>query len=100
MAERKDKESDSEFDGRFKVRIASTGQQIGVPADKSLVEALADAGIELETSCVSGLCGTCKVRYLEGEVDHQDYILSPDEQSEYLTACVSRAKSELLVLDL
>jgi len=100
VAERTDKAQTSETDGSFKVKIASTGQQIGVPADKSLIEALSEAGIELETSCVSGLCGTCKIRYLEGEVDHQDYILSPDEQSEYLTACVSRAKSELLVLDL
>ncbi len=100
VAEHKEKTSDSESDGSFKVKLASSGQYIGVPADKSLIEALAEAGIELETSCVSGLCGTCKIRYLEGEVDHQDYILSPDEQTEYLTACVSRAKSELLVLDL
>ncbi|XOT97886.1 2Fe-2S iron-sulfur cluster-binding protein, partial [Alcaligenes pakistanensis] len=54
----------------------------------------------IATSCVSGLCGTCRVNYLQGEVDHQDYILSPDEQSHCLTACVSRARSGVLVLDL
>lgn len=93
-------DSSSTGDGSFSVRIASTGQTITVPAETSLIDALAEAGIQLETSCVSGLCGTCKVRYLEGEVDHQDYILDAQEQSEYLTACVSRAKSQLLVLDL
>ena len=100
VAERSDREPASGADGSFRVKIASTGQHIGVPADKNLIEVLAEAGIALETSCVSGLCGTCKIRYLEGEVDHQDYILSPEEQAQYLTACVSRAKSELLVLDL
>nr|WP_268978037.1 2Fe-2S iron-sulfur cluster-binding protein [Pseudomonas putida] len=48
----------------------------------------------------SGLCGTCKIRYLEGEVDHQDYILDDSEKSTCLTACVSRAKSKSIVLDL
>lgn len=87
-------------DGSFNVKIASTGQMIAVEAGQTLADALVGAGIMLETSCVSGLCGTCKVRYLEGEVDHRDYILGPDEQSEYLTACVSRSRGELLVLDL
>ncbi|MNT99717.1 Phthalate 4,5-dioxygenase oxygenase reductase subunit [compost metagenome] len=54
----------------------------------------------LETSCQSGLCGTCKVRYLSGEVDHQDYILDEAERQSFLTPCVSRACGERLVLDL
>ncbi len=97
------KQSSTESNTRnsgYNVKIASTGQMVAVDADQTLVEALVGVGIEIETSCVSGLCGTCKVRYLEGEVDHQDYILNSDEQCEYLTACVSKAKSELLVLDL
>lgn len=86
--------------GAFVAQIASTGQKVRVEAHQALTDALAEAGVVIPTSCVSGLCGTCQVGYLSGEVDHQDYILSPDEQSRCLTACVSRAKSELLVLDL
>ncbi len=41
-----------------------------------------------------------KIRYLEGEVDHRDYILGDDEHGQFLTACVSRATSDVLVLDL
>lgn len=84
----------------FTVRIASTGQEIEVTKEESIADALAQAGVAIETSCCAGLCGTCKVRYLEGEVEHNDYILSDEEKTGYLTACVSRATSKVVVLDL
>ncbi|WP_426173249.1 PDR/VanB family oxidoreductase [Massilia sp. TWR1-2-2] len=84
----------------FAVKIASTGQLIDVAPGISIADALNAAGVRIETSCQAGLCGTCKVRYLEGEVDHQDMILGDGEQQQWLTACVSRAKGPLLVLDL
>lgn len=86
--------------GSFVIRIASTGAMIDVAPQTSIVEALEAAGVRIETSCQSGLCGTCKVRYLEGEVDHQDFILDDAEHAHWMTACVSRAKSATLVLDL
>ena len=92
-----DKHLDS---GSFMLKIASTGSMIEVAPDQSIVDALTNAGVPIETSCQSGLCGTCKVRYLEGEVDHHDYILDEADQKHWLTACVSRAKSSVLVLDL
>jgi hypothetical protein len=30
---------------------------------------------------------------LEGEPEHKDMVLSPAEQSEYMTTCVSRSRS-------
>ena len=86
--------------GSFIVRIASSGQELTVGPDTSIVEALGSAGITIPTSCEAGLCATCKIGYLEGEVDHHDYILDDNEHQRFLTACVSRAKSALLVLDL
>jgi ferredoxin-NADP reductase len=86
--------------GSFAVKIASTGAVIDVAPGVSIADALNAAGVRIETSCQSGLCGTCKVAYLEGEVDHQDMIFDDGEHRQWLTACVSRAKSALLVLDL
>lgn len=86
--------------GSFVAEIASTGQRIPVGAQTTLADALIDAGIALQTSCVSGLCGTCKVGYRSGDVDHHDHILDDDERSRCLTACVSRAHRGLLVLEL
>lgn len=84
----------------FTVEIASTGAAFNIPADQSIVDVLHDAGIMVETSCVSGLCGSCKTKYLSGTVDHRDFILADDERETHLTVCVSRATSPRLVLDL
>jgi vanillate O-demethylase ferredoxin subunit len=86
--------------GAFMVKIASTGAMLEVPADRSIADVLEQNDIRIETSCQAGLCATCKIRYLEGEVDHRDYILGDDEHGQFLTACVSRATSPVLVLDL
>lgn len=84
----------------FQVKIASTGQILTIPNDKSIAQVLAEHGIEVLTSCQSGLCGSCKVRYLSGEVDHRDLVLNDDARAHFLTTCVSRSKGASLLLDL
>ncbi len=86
--------------GSFEVKLARTGDTVQVLPDQTIVRALELAGHRVPTSCLSGLCGACKVEYLEGEVDHQDFILSDEEKTHCLTTCVSRAKSQCLVLDI
>lgn len=88
--------------GAFTVRIASTGQVIPIAAEKSVYQALAEAGIEIPVSCEQGVCGTCLTRVLEGVPDHHDLYLTDEEHAanDQFTPCCSRAKSALLVLDL
>ena len=86
--------------GELEVEIQSTGQRFVVSRTESLCDVLANAGIEIATSCQSGLCGTCKTRYIRGQVEHNDCILSDAEHAEYLTPCVSHIQSGVLVLDL
>jgi vanillate O-demethylase ferredoxin subunit len=92
----------TESDGGFEVQLASSGRVIAVPKDKSVVQALAAAGVEVMTSCEQGVCGTCLTRVLEGEPDHRDVYLTPEEQAanDQFTPCCSRSKSARLVLDL
>jgi vanillate monooxygenase ferredoxin subunit len=88
--------------GQFEVRIASSGRVISIPPELSVVRALEQAGVEIPVSCEQGLCGTCLTRVLDGEPDHRDLFLSPEEQAQNdrFMPCCSRAKSRLLVLDL
>lgn len=89
-----------EDDVPFKVTVASSGREIEVPADRSILEALRDAGEKTVSSCESGTCGTCKCRLIEGEADHRDLVLTDEEKADYIMICVSRAKSGHLVVDL
>ena len=82
------------------IEIQSTGQKITLTRSESIIDALARSGIEIPTSCQSGLCGTCKTRYISGEVEHGDCILSDAEHQEYLTPCISHIKNGTLLLDL
>lgn len=82
------------------IEVQSTGQKITLTRSESLIDALARSGIEIPTSCQSGLCGTCKTRYISGVVEHGDCILSDAEHQEYLTPCISHIKSGTLLLDL
>ncbi|MFM0641179.1 PDR/VanB family oxidoreductase [Paraburkholderia metrosideri] len=92
----------SDADGSFDVKLASSGEVVHVQKDKTVVQALADAGVEIQTSCEQGVCGTCLTRVLEGEPEHRDMYLTPEEQAanDQFLPCCSRAKSPLLVLDL
>jgi vanillate O-demethylase ferredoxin subunit len=92
----------SESDEGFEVEIASSGKIVRVGRDITVTHALASAGIEVPTSCEQGVCGTCLTRVLEGEPDHRDMYLSPDEQkaNDQFLPCCSRSKSARLVLDL
>ncbi|MBO32940.1 MAG: oxidoreductase [Rhodospirillaceae bacterium] len=92
----------SEFDigVGFQVKVASTGEIFDVPLDKTILEVLKENGHEVELSCGAGLCGSCKVRYLEGRPDHKDLVLNNEEKSKFLSVCISRSYSSMLVLDL
>jgi vanillate monooxygenase ferredoxin subunit len=92
----------SASDGSFEVKLASSGRVVLVPKDQTVVQALAAAGVEVMTSCEQGVCGTCITRVLEGEPDHRDVYLTPEEQAanDQFTPCCSRSKSARLVLDL
>jgi vanillate O-demethylase ferredoxin subunit len=92
----------SEADGSFQVKLASSGRIVVVPKARSVVQALAEVGVDIATSCEQGVCGTCLTRVLEGEPDHRELFLTPEEQAanDQFTPCCSRSKSPLLVLDL
>ena len=75
---------------------------IDVPAGASVLEAVGTAGVEILSSCRQGICGTCESGVLAGQVQHLDFVLSPEEKtgSQRMLVCVSRCIGQRLVLDL
>lgn len=86
----------------FEVEINSTGAVYTVGADDSILTVLKANDVHVDFGCSEGLCGSCMVDVIEGEIDHRDGILTPEEQAtnSYMCTCVSRAKSKRLILDL
>lgn len=86
----------------FWVELKQSGTRLHVPPHQSILEVLEDNGHEVPFSCREGLCGSCETAVCEGEPEHRDYVYPPSQRPQLRTmlVCVSRAKSERLVLDL
>lgn len=86
----------------FEVELARSGQVLEVPADKRLIEVVREVLPGLNYDCEKGFCGSCETRVLSGEPEHRDEVLGEDERASCRTMmiCVSRARSERIVLDL
>jgi ferredoxin-NADP reductase len=98
----KEIEAPAEGERSFELELAATGITLTVPPDRSVFDVCQDAGISVMGSCHEGICGTCEQVVLEGEVDHRDSVLSESEKAanDAMMICVSRCKSDRLVLDL
>ncbi len=88
-------------DQPFDIVLRKQGKTLTVPADRSILDVLKAEGVRIRSLCNDGVCGTCRVGLISGEVDHRDDFLDEDEHDEALQVCVSRAKpGQTLVLDL
>ena len=87
-------------DHPFTVTLARSGESVAVPIGKSILVALREAGHVVPSSCESGTCGSCRTTLLEGQADHRDMVLMPEEMDTQIMVCVSRAHSPVLLLDL
>jgi len=92
---------DDQENGAFEIIVKSTGQKIQVPPDKTAVQALSDAGVQISVACEQGICGTCLTKVVEGVPKHLDQYLTPEEHAEnnQFTPCCSRSQTPILVID-
>ncbi|WP_030324629.1 PDR/VanB family oxidoreductase [Streptomyces flavochromogenes] len=89
-------------DEEFEVECRASGLTLRVDASISILDAVENAGIGVDSSCRDGICGSCETRVLDGTPDHRDFLLSEAERTAGTTMmiCVSRCASGRLVLDL
>jgi ferredoxin-NADP reductase len=87
---------------QFEVVCQRSGITLEITANKSILETLEEADVPIMASCYEGVCGTCEARVLEGIPDHRDSMLTEPEKAagEVMLVCVSRSRTERLVLDL
>lgn len=89
-------------DHQFVIELARSQLELVVPAGKTIIEVVREAGVYVPYSCSEGVCGACETTVISGTPDHRDSILSEEEREANATmmVCCSGAKSDRLVLDL
>ncbi len=85
----------------YELTIEPLGATIEVEEDQTILDAALRAGIWLPHACCHGLCATCKVEVLDGEVDHGEassFALMDFERDEGKTlACCARLESDVTI---
>jgi ferredoxin-NADP reductase len=72
--------------------VSAASSTVSVAADETLLAALQRAGVDAPYSCQQGFCGTCRIKVLNGVVQHRDTLLTePERDAGMMLSCVSRA---------
>jgi vanillate O-demethylase ferredoxin subunit len=89
-------------DSAYVAFLSRTQKSVTVPAGKSLLDALLEAGVDIDYSCREGVCGACETKVIDGTPDHRDEYLSKAEHAanKAMIVCVSGCRGQRLVLDL
>ncbi|CAB3673320.1 hybrid-cluster NAD(P)-dependent oxidoreductase [Trinickia soli] len=84
---------------RFSVTFAKTRRDIECGAHEHVLDAAKRAGLRLPSSCTQGMCGTCKVKLVSGEVDmhHNGGIRQREIDQGMVLLCCSKPLSNLVV---
>jgi ferredoxin len=80
----------------FELELARSQRELSVPGNRSALAVMLDRDPTTAYSCQQGFCGTCKVKVLAGEVDRRGRTAEGDDE---MLVCVSRAKSDRVVID-
>jgi tetrachlorobenzoquinone reductase len=85
----------------FDITLARSGMTLPVPAGKSILDVLLEAGVAVPHSCCDGVCGTCETRVIDGIPEHRDAVLLGEQATnDRIIVCVSRSVGTHLTLDL
>lgn len=83
----------------FTAELRQSNKTIEVGPTQSLLDALKAVGMDVDSSCEVGNCGSCKVDVCEGRIEHRGTGLLDYEECGAMLSCVSRGIGNI-VLDL
>lgn len=75
------------------IRFAVSGKSSVVSAGRTLLDAAEECGVQIESLCRTGTCGTCKVKLVSGEVHmrRETALSGLDVRNRVVLACQARA---------
>ncbi|WP_309247226.1 hybrid-cluster NAD(P)-dependent oxidoreductase [Shewanella sp. VB17] len=86
-------------DKEFFIEFVNQGLSIKLTADETISTAGAKLRLHIPKACGMGICGTCKVRLVSGQVEmeHTGGITEEDEAEGYILSCCSKPKSHVVI---
>ena len=84
----------------FELILQRQGLRLPVEPGESITDVLQLAGVEIETVCEQGICGTCVTRWVDGDPEHHDSCLTEAERRTHVALCCARNRNATLTLDL
>ncbi|MBA4286066.1 MAG: phenol hydroxylase [Xanthomonadaceae bacterium] len=85
----------------YELTIEPLGQTITVEDEQTILDACLRAGIWLPHACCHGLCATCKVQVVDGDIEHGEaspFALMDFERDERKTlACCATLQSDVTI---
>ncbi|HUR69845.1 MAG TPA: FAD-binding protein [Candidatus Thermoplasmatota archaeon] len=83
---------------QFRVEFVKEGVVLAVGKNQNILEAGADAGLDLPSSCKAGSCDTCSARW-EGAAPDQSAgsALNAEQQKTYVLTCIARPKGPVKI---
>jgi ferredoxin len=88
-----------ETETKFKVSFVKSNREIECGSGQHVLDAAKKAGVRLAASCTQGMCGTCKVKLVSGEVamKHAGGIRQREIDQGMVLLCCSKPLSDLVV---
>lgn len=92
-----EQDSEGEAAAGFSVEFARSGRMITCGPDETILEAAIAAGMRPMAACGQGMCGTCKVSMLSGEVDmkHNGGIRPKEIANQKVLICCSKPLGDI-----
>ncbi|MGL4898533.1 MAG: 2Fe-2S iron-sulfur cluster-binding protein, partial [Shewanella sp.] len=80
-----------------RMHIRHALRDIEVPVGTSLLAAMEQHNLPVFAACRAGVCGSCKVQIIEGEVDttSQSGLTQAEIEQGYVLACSCRIKQNI-----
>ncbi|MDQ2097619.1 MAG: ferredoxin--nitrite reductase [Tychonema bourrellyi B0820] len=80
------------------VIFARSGKEVACSEDEFILDVAERAGVELDSNCRSGNCGTCKQKLLEGDIAYDGELDAlKDIESGFILTCSARAIGKVAI---
>ncbi|WED20864.1 hybrid-cluster NAD(P)-dependent oxidoreductase [Vibrio sp. JC009] len=90
---------EQEASGAVKIAVPDFGMEQEADAGSMLIDALESGGLPIIAACRSGICGSCRVKVKEGEVERTstETLTEADIEQGYALACSCKVNSDVEV---